>query len=233
MPPMAQGRFVISDPDGRIIDVRSDGNINADGLPLGDCFIRFIVSEGPVSGLVPGGNIGNLSGCFAISPTAIQANKRPTSGGVFATAANTTSVNICRTDGSSMLLETMLNNNVFPNIIYPVVDQNNIVTGFLNGPTLDLSSLPAGRLEIYALSFDGQNVPAQIGMDISLLAPSCDVLSNPIVVNISEVSPSSISVNGSTSTEICFGSAGGNNTCLLYTSPSPRDRQKSRMPSSA
>ena len=25
----------------------------------------------------------------------------------------------------------------------------------------------------------------------------------------------------------------GSNTCLLYTSPSPRDRQKSRMPSSA
>eukprot|EP00828_Plagiopyla_frontata_P047653 TRINITY_DN8872_c0_g1_i1.p3 TRINITY_DN8872_c0_g1~~TRINITY_DN8872_c0_g1_i1.p3 ORF type:complete len:101 (-),score=27.59 TRINITY_DN8872_c0_g1_i1:13-315(-) len=25
----------------------------------------------------------------------------------------------------------------------------------------------------------------------------------------------------------------GNSTCLLYTSPSPRDRQKSRMPSSA
>ena len=25
----------------------------------------------------------------------------------------------------------------------------------------------------------------------------------------------------------------GTNTCLLYTSPSPRDRQKSRMPSSA
>ena len=25
----------------------------------------------------------------------------------------------------------------------------------------------------------------------------------------------------------------GLNTCLLYTSPSPRDRQKSRMPSSA
>ena len=26
---------------------------------------------------------------------------------------------------------------------------------------------------------------------------------------------------------------GSNTTCLLYTSPSPRDRQKSRMPSSA
>ena len=30
-----------------------------------------------------------------------------------------------------------------------------------------------------------------------------------------------------------FGSQGGYYSCLLYTSPSPRDRQKSRMPSSA
>ena len=29
------------------------------------------------------------------------------------------------------------------------------------------------------------------------------------------------------------GCKGGPNNCLLYTSPSPRDRQKSRMPSSA
>ena len=33
---------------------------------------------------------------------------------------------------------------------------------------------------------------------------------------------------------LCFGSNPlGSATCLLYTSPSPRDRQKSRMPSSA
>ena len=33
--------------------------------------------------------------------------------------------------------------------------------------------------------------------------------------------------------EIQFADRLGFNTCLLYTSPSPRDRQKSRMPSSA
>ena len=32
---------------------------------------------------------------------------------------------------------------------------------------------------------------------------------------------------------IIGGIAGHQNDCLLYTSPSPRDRQKSRMPSSA
>ena len=33
--------------------------------------------------------------------------------------------------------------------------------------------------------------------------------------------------------EVLFQLALKNNVCLLYTSPSPRDRQKSRMPSSA
>jgi len=218
VPSGGQGRFVITDSTGRIIDVRSDGSINADGLPLGDCFIRYVVSEGPVFGLFPGGNIDNLSGCFAVSSTSIQANKRATGGGVFATAANTTSVSVCRSDASSMTLETVLRNNIFPNIIYPVVDENNIVTGFLNGPTFDLSSLPTGRIEIYALSFDGQNQPTQIGMDISLLAPSCDVLSNPIVVNINEAVASTITVGGATSTEICFSSQNSNASVAITES---------------
>ena len=34
-------------------------------------------------------------------------------------------------------------------------------------------------------------------------------------------------------TETVYGLAGNAYSCLLYTSPSPRDRQKSRMPSSA
>ena len=40
-----------------------------------------------------------------------------------------------------------------------------------------------------------------------------------------------IRVNGETVTEL--GRRVDPETCLLYTSPSPRDRQKSRMPSSA
>ena len=32
---------------------------------------------------------------------------------------------------------------------------------------------------------------------------------------------------------LCYVASNFRNTCLLYTSPSPRDRQKSRMPSSA
>ena len=38
---------------------------------------------------------------------------------------------------------------------------------------------------------------------------------------------------GDTEVIAADGTWGGSNSCLLYTSPSPRDRQKSRMPSSA
>ena len=47
--------------------------------------------------------------------------------------------------------------------------------------------------------------------------PSCDLLFDPPTLSILS------------STSKCK----WKNTCLLYTSPSPRDRQKSRMPSSA
>ena len=44
--------------------------------------------------------------------------------------------------------------------------------------------------------------------------------------NLDSLIPTSLTVAG---TEV----AQQNEVCLLYTSPSPRDRQKSRMPSSA
>ena len=40
-------------------------------------------------------------------------------------------------------------------------------------------------------------------------------------------------VIGDSSVDMCGGREARLKTCLLYTSPSPRDRQKSRMPSSA
>ena len=48
-----------------------------------------------------------------------------------------------------------------------------------------------------------------------------------------EASLSALSVCKSSSKAMVIGTTGFANSCLLYTSPSPRDRQKSRMPSSA
>ena len=49
----------------------------------------------------------------------------------------------------------------------------------------------------------------------------------PLIILATETNKSNVSASGYAEGTI------PNNACLLYTSPSPRDRQKSRMPSSA
>ena len=56
---------------------------------------------------------------------------------------------------------------------------------------------------------------------------TANVLDNDVLLK-----PASGLVNDDWSIAVNHGS-GNDGTCLLYTSPSPRDRQKSRMPSSA
>ena len=54
-----------------------------------------------------------------------------------------------------------------------------------------------------------------------------------IPMNISVITETALEERGITNPEDYLRSLAGVSTCLLYTSPSPRDRQKSRMPSSA
>ena len=61
-------------------------------------------------------------------------------------------------------------------------------------------------------------------------------LDSPVVMGILNVTPDSFSDGGSycqLDSAVKQAKTLLNQGCLLYTSPSPRDRQKSRMPSSA
>ena len=61
-----------------------------------------------------------------------------------------------------------------------------------------------------------------------------NALYHPHDGHMSIVSTTGFKINGDTTNEYFLDDDGsGNISCLLYTSPSPRDRQKSRMPSSA
>ena len=76
-------------------------------------------------------------------------------------------------------------------------------------------------------------------MDISRCTFKNGTEENEIVVVVSESGRTDVEnfeVEVETSLKVpntCTSYIVYNNTCLLYTSPSPRDRQKSRMPSSA
>ena len=74
-------------------------------------------------------------------------------------------------------------------------------------------------------------VPAQPEFEV-IMAPS--LVKWPVVAWCIEDNGESVkAVPITTDNEINFRVDRGDYYCLLYTSPSPRDRQKSRMPSSA
>ena len=119
----------------------------------------------------------------------------------------------------------------------------------LNG-TLDVSDDLPGSMMITsngALSVDGKllaNSSSQKGGSIEMNASSFQQIDGSVIsANGIEggsiyLSADNIMSSGTFSTTGSTTAGGhidieGKNTCLLYTSPSPRDRQKSRMPSSA
>ena len=107
------------------------------------------------------------------------------------------------------------------------------------GPELNARSADAPRAEAevatqfsflrYEVSVDGDAPELCLGFT-QPLDPAVDYAS---YVTVTPQRPIALSVSGQT---LCVGGLGfgdGQEICLLYTSPSPRDRQKSRMPSSA
>ena len=101
-----------------------------------------------------------------------------------------------------------------------------------------MSDLVYSRASLGAKTFSGilQNVsdpnnPEDISLDnaaryfVQFLSPSGVLIEKEARVNREEVE------NTGDDMDIYYTTTP--NTCLLYTSPSPRDRQKSRMPSSA
>ena len=55
----------------------------------------------------------------------------------------------------------------------------------------------------------------------------------PLLVKQLQINPANVYINTIDVDYLPASDIGENGDCLLYTSPSPRDRQKSRMPSSA
>ena len=80
-------------------------------------------------------------------------------------------------------------------------------------------ALPDAKIEIQDLAGDGNHYSATVIS--SQFAGKSKIQQHKMVYN---------SLKGKMGNEL---HALALNTCLLYTSPSPRDRQKSRMPSSA
>ena len=83
----------------------------------------------------------------------------------------------------------------------------------------------AGKISIKSLSANSLTQSFDSGQEVNLSLSDSVIANSPIVSVFKEVEQTGISSK--------LGWDVNSNACLLYTSPSPRDKRQSRMPSSA
>ena len=173
------------------------------------------------------------------------------------TTTGATNIFICSGDGIADIIGISTNSTSLANRAYVMVNDQGIIVGIL-ADRIDLEGSPAERCNIYAVFYVG-NLLLKAG-DVfagSAISDGChSTSSNSILVIIEDIStcgqmedqrighsnnqvnvfpnPTQHSLN--INLNAYWGQEGYlklYNTCLLYTSPSPRDATLSRMPSSA
>ena len=138
------------------------------------------------------------------------------------------------------------------------LDQTNVTTVIINNgtnQTITAVENIVGTVEDDRIEGDTaeNNLQASGGDDVLIASASSDVMDggsgvdtvdystlagvSRITATLNGATPTTVQVTGGSNDTISnieniFGTA-GNDTCLLYTSPSPRDKRQSRMPSSA
>ena len=118
------------------------------------------------------------------------------------------------------------------NEIIQSVEVNNAGRGFTSAPTVQArvshSFVPLNSNSTLNFPYNAK-IPS--GTKVNLVASSGQ-LPAPLIENTTYYAIAATTANGLASNQIKLATTLAN-SCLLYTSPSPRDRQKSRMPSSA
>ena len=139
-------------------------------------------------------------------------------------------------DGEFYGTDFLSESGVGPNIVFEVVDQGNGVSTFTI--SYPMGGLQNGDADGVALVDDLGNVVQFLSYEGTLTAvdgPAAGLTSTDIGVAETGDTPIGGSIqltdNGYSAENV--NTFGSENTCLLYTSPSPRDQRGSRMPSSA
>ena len=132
--------------------------------------------------------------------------------------------------GAGLTYDPADNFNGTDSFTYAVSDGN----GGSSTATVTINVAPENDAPVVAAALTAAANEDDAAITLDLLEGASDV-DNGAILSIENVStlPAGVTLNGNTLTVDPTNAAFQSLACLLYTSPSPRDRQKSRMPSSA
>ena len=197
--------FVITDNAGNILALPGAGpTFDFTNAGAGVCQVYLIAHEGSLIGANVGANISGILGCFELSNPVTVNRQLAMAGSV--SANGSTNIQFCGDATDFTVTPTVTGNQGAFNYWILTDASNNVIS--VNAPQpYDFAGLTSTNY-IYHLSTSDSSIVPPVGANIFGMA-GCYGLSNPITVNVFNVSPSVIDVGGLTSLEICGSAASG------------------------
>ncbi|MEM8584008.1 MAG: T9SS type A sorting domain-containing protein [Bacteroidota bacterium] len=179
--------FVVTDDNNEILGLSEDSNIDFDDASLGTCRVWGLSYRGDLLAEI-GDNaaITQLaSDCFDLSDNFVTVLREDADGGTISLEDGSTEVELCPGDGIPDLLTFVASGNTGPSYVLLVTDENNMVLGFVDPPSIDFDNVGQGTCRVWGLSYSG-NVVTVVGDDAETdeLATGCFDLSDNFVTVI-------------------------------------------------
>ncbi len=206
--------WILVDEQGTLLVVQDDPIFQFEGTMAGTCTIYHISYDQTIMGLVPGENVANLSGCFALS-NGITVNRSINCGVPNCPAvAGTISLNgqqtvtFCVTDAQIDLLSLDITGQS-NETLWVVTDQNGIIILIQQLNNFNFTNAPTGTTVIWNVATDGNLTGLVVGQDINNL-DGCFALSNSFEVITTDncnivcnVNGGDLDINGQRVVDVC------------------------------
>ncbi|MEM6398213.1 MAG: hypothetical protein AAF741_17815, partial [Bacteroidota bacterium] len=200
--------LVVTDGDGNILVLPPGTTVDFEGAGAGICRVYVLTFDDELMA-EEGENIDTdtlASGCYALSEEFVVVDRRPTEGGIVRAVGNLDTVSVCPDSGGESEVTFISFNASGGDFVYLVTDDNNIVLGVSEDPTISFDNATFGTCRVWGLSFRG-DLLVEEGDDAAntQLASECFGLSeNFTTVLREEVSGGTIALeDGTTEVTIC------------------------------
>ncbi len=198
-----QGAFnywILTDASGGVISINAPLPYDFTGSTSTN-FIYHLTADD--ASIVPsvGDNISSINGCYGLS-NPITVNVFNTSPSVIDIDGET-SLELCGAGVNGIVTLNVVGGQ--GGAVYLVTDTTGVILESQPSNTIDLNSIQFDECQIYVIMTAGNLQNFAIGQSIFDII-GCFSLSNPINVTKAEISPSSLTVNGSTSITLCINS---------------------------
>ncbi|HMQ48737.1 MAG TPA: T9SS type A sorting domain-containing protein [Saprospiraceae bacterium] len=218
--------FVITDENNVILNVIDGNSFDFEASTPSVCRVWGLAYNGNLTAQI-GDNAAEVAlsdACFDLSDNFVIVVKTQPDGGSITTADGSISVDICVGDGSSDLVEILVDGASSDNYGFLITDDNDIFLAFLNEPFFDFGNATGGTYRIYGISyiglidlFPGDNI---FGVTIS---DECHDLSNNFIeINATGVDGGVIFSNlGQGPTYLCPGDGQSDELEFITTTSTP------------